>query len=89
MTNVIETETFGLTLVVRFARPAIRNPLSIEVLEILHAIVDNRNFEKLIFTGTADVFASGADLREIAKVSAEDAVEFALRTDLDEQNRSV
>jgi enoyl-CoA hydratase len=33
----------------------------------------------VIFTGTADVFASGADLREIAEVTSDIATEFARR----------
>jgi enoyl-CoA hydratase len=70
-------------LVVRFTRPEMRNPLSIAVLLQLNDIVDHCLIEKdviaLIFTGTADVFASGADLREIAAVTPEGAREFAHR----------
>ena len=35
--------------------------------------------EKIIFTGSEDVFASGANLREIARVTAENARQFAKR----------
>ena len=35
--------------------------------------------KKLIFTGTGNAFASGADLREIAALTAENATEFSLR----------
>lgn len=79
----IYTERCGKTLVIKFIRPKARNPLSISTLKLLHQIIDSINpaldFRKIIFTGTADVFASGADLREIAEVSAETAKEFALR----------
>ena len=68
-------------MIVRFARPEIRNPLSVVVLDQLHSIVDglttNSEINKLVFTGTGDSFASGADLREIANVTVETAPEFA------------
>jgi enoyl-CoA hydratase/carnithine racemase len=70
-------------LVARFNRPEIRSPLSINVLEKLHAGTDNilidQTIQTVIFTGTDNVFASGADLREIAKVNGDTAREFALR----------
>lgn len=70
-------------LVARFNRPEIRSPLSINVLEKLHAVTDNilidQTIQTVIFTGTDNVFASGADLREIAKVNGDTAREFALR----------
>ena len=67
-------------MIVKFNRPEIRSPLSVFVLNELHAHLDraaaeNRN---LIFTGTGNVFASGADLREIAGLTSERAREFAL-----------
>lgn len=79
----ILTTRYGNDLVVRFIRPKARNPLSIPTLECLHRFIDSINstteFKKIIFTGTEDVFASGADLREIAEVTKETAREFALR----------
>jgi enoyl-CoA hydratase len=74
-------ENISENLVIRFNRPEIRSPLSIFVLEELHEILDRVITEKqnLIFTGQADVFASGADLREIAGVTSETAREFAAR----------
>ena len=66
-----------------FNRPEIRSPLSVFVLEKLHRIIDEIETDKIIktvvFTGVNYVFASGADLREIAKVTKETAREFALR----------
>ncbi len=73
------TEKIGDALVIRFTRPEIRNPLSREVVERLHAIVDSIDVgvNKVIFTGTGDAFASGANLNEIAALSADDVPEFA------------
>ena len=58
----------------------IRSPLSVFVLEELHAHLERVAAQglKLIFTGTGDVFASGADLREIVGLTSEKAREFAL-----------
>ncbi len=68
-------------MVVRFTRPEIRNPLSVEVLVLLDGIIDDAgsdtSVECLIFTGEGDAFASGADLREIAEVESSDAKDFA------------
>jgi len=69
-------------LTIQFDRPGIRNPLSISVLENLRASLDDfgsNGIKVIIFTGMDDVFASGADLREIASVTPETATEFALR----------
>lgn len=65
--------------VVGFTRPEIRNPLSREIVERLHEIVDSidNDVQKLIFTGTDESFASGANLNEIAALSSDDAPEFA------------
>jgi len=79
----IRAEKCGDTLIIFFIRPHAKNPLSINALKILHRIIDieskNPDFKKIIFTGTGDVFASGADLREIASVTKDTAREFALR----------
>lgn len=81
MSNELNIEHQGDAMIVRFARPEIRNPLSVVVLDQLHAIADdllsNSDLKKLIFTGSGDSFASGADLREIASVTSENAHEFA------------
>ncbi|MGC2234869.1 MAG: enoyl-CoA hydratase/isomerase family protein [Pyrinomonadaceae bacterium] len=83
MSNAVITENSAGNLIIRFNRPEIRSPLSVAVLENLQAILDeaeqNRNVETIVFTGAGDVFASGADLREIALVTKETAREFALR----------
>lgn len=79
MSEYLVTEKIGDALVIRFTRPEIRNPLSREVVERLHAIVDSIDVgvNKVIFTGTGDAFASGANLNEIAALSADDVPEFA------------
>jgi enoyl-CoA hydratase len=81
MSQPILTETRDRSLIIRFNRPEIRSPLSIEVLELLTTIFDGISVDtdRVIFTGVGNVFASGADLREIATVTADSAREFALR----------
>ena len=79
MSNAIITERVARSLVVRFNRPEIRNPLSVEVIEELSRILDDVAAERVIFTGCGDVFASGANLNEIAAVTTDDSGEFAQR----------
>jgi enoyl-CoA hydratase len=79
----IALESYEKARVIRFSRPEIRNPLSIEVLHELNEIIENvsanSSIKNIIFTGTDEIFASGANLREIAEVTADTAREFALR----------
>lgn len=80
LSNGFVVERRGAAIVIRFDRPDIRNPLSIAVVESLtEALVGARDAEAVVFTGSDGVFASGADLREIARVSADDAIGFAER----------
>ncbi|MEQ1922075.1 MAG: enoyl-CoA hydratase/isomerase family protein [Pyrinomonadaceae bacterium] len=81
MSNAVSTELIKSCLVIRLIRPEIRNPLSVGVLERLIDIVENvdRSVERVIFTGIDGVFAAGADLREIDKITVDDAKEFARR----------
>jgi enoyl-CoA hydratase len=69
------------SVVIRFSRPEIRSPLSVSVLESLEETIERfeGGLERVIFTGQGDVFASGADLREIAEIRGEDARTFAER----------
>lgn len=82
MTNAIELENLPNSLLIRFNRPEIRSPLSLFVLRELHEILDRLLAEKetpnIIFTGKLNTFASGADLREIAALSSNEAREFGL-----------
>ena len=83
MSNNLTIDHINEDLVIRFTRPAIRNPLSIEVLDELRSVLIDCTAQgetaKIIFTGTNDVFASGADLNEIKRITADSAAEFALR----------
>lgn len=68
-------------LIIRFTNPKERNPLSIEGLNELNRILEEipTNIKQVIFTGTENVFASGANLNEISKITGETAKEFGLR----------
>jgi len=66
---------------VRFAKPAKRNSLSTATLTELDALLtellNNEAVETIIFTGTDDVFLSGANIRELAQLDTDSALEFA------------
>jgi len=81
VSEIIEIENCGTSVVVRFARPEIRSPLSVAVLDAIERLIDRLGDEvkRLVFTGVGDVFASGADLREISALTPETARDFALR----------
>jgi enoyl-CoA hydratase len=83
MSNPFEIEKRGTAFLIRFDRPEIRNPLSIEVLEkLMHTLLDIDKSDAalaLVFSGQGNVFASGADLREIAAQTRQTAADFALR----------
>lgn len=82
MKLAILIETTDKTTIIRFNNPKERNPLSVKVLIDLDAIFSEQipKSKAIIFTGTEDVFASGADLREIARLKTEREVrEFGLR----------
>ena len=68
--------------IIRFNNPRERNPLSVEILKRLDAVLGEQIpfSNAIIFIGTEDVFASGANLREIARLNNEGEVrEFGLR----------
>jgi enoyl-CoA hydratase len=69
--------------IVRLNRPRERNPLSTATLEELDSVVSklitHADINTIIFTGTGDVFASGADIRELRALTSETAREFAAR----------
>jgi enoyl-CoA hydratase/carnithine racemase len=77
--NALVVRQLPNALIIQFNRPEIRSPLSIFVLDKLHQILDQTAANNIVFTGSREVFASGADLREIAAVTARTAHEFALR----------
>lgn len=69
--------------IIRFNRRAERNPLSTATLNhldaALSALTSRDDLRAIIFTGTGDVFASGADIREINRLPPASAREFARR----------
>lgn len=81
MSNALAVEQFGNRLVIRFIRPEIRNPLSVFVLDEIESVLSKiePGVDQVVFTGTDKIFASGADLREISKLNAGSAKEFAER----------
>lgn len=76
-------EERGPLAIVRFARPHERNPLSLATLEELERVIPllstRRDLTAFIFTGSDDVFASGANIREIERLTPESALRFSLR----------
>jgi len=79
---VVEIRESSLA-VVRLNRPAERNALSIQMLEALNKVFDEliqqADITAIIFTGTQDAFASGANIRELACLTPATAKEFAMR----------
>ncbi len=69
--------------VVSFERPAERNPLSLPTLALLERVFSSLaardDIGAVIFTGSGDAFASGADIREVAALTPESARLFAAR----------
>ncbi len=70
-------------MVITFDRPEIRSPLSSEVLGLIERALDrvegDDSIDRVVFTGVGEVFASGADLKEIATLDAETAKAFGER----------
>lgn len=81
--RAIVVESRGPLAIIRLNRPAEKNQLSIATLAELDAAFSSQALQKdlraIIFTGTADVFASGANIRELRALTAETAGEFAQR----------
>ncbi|HEX8175704.1 MAG TPA: enoyl-CoA hydratase/isomerase family protein [Pyrinomonadaceae bacterium] len=82
-TKAVVLEHHGACAVIRLNRPAERNPLSVSTLESLYeifsALLARSSIDRIIFTGAGDVFASGANIREVAMLTPQTAIEFALR----------
>ena len=68
-------------LVVRLTRPAERNPLSISTLtdlsNSLPQWLGRDDIAAVVFTGTEDVFASGANIRELTTLDRNAAKQFS------------
>lgn len=79
----IKVDHFGKTAVIRFVRPDIKNPLSIHTLENLKYIFDKLNKDQdlssIVFTGTGNTFAAGANLKEVAILNEINAKKFGMR----------
>jgi enoyl-CoA hydratase len=77
----IVTDIVGFFAIVRFNRPAQRNPLSLATLHDLEritlALFARDDIQTIIFTVSHDVFASGANIRELAQLDAEAALRFS------------
>ena len=73
------SESIGI---IRFNKPAERNPLSIVTLQqlraALSALTTQDSVHAIILTGADDVFASGANIRELTSLDSKSAKEFAL-----------
>ena len=77
----IVVEVNGPVAILRFANPQQRNPLSVATLKQLQTalkeLTEQPALECFIFTGTADVFASGADIRELTNLDRTAAQNFS------------
>ncbi|MGH9883188.1 MAG: enoyl-CoA hydratase/isomerase family protein [Pyrinomonadaceae bacterium] len=75
------TEVTSSTATIRFNRPAERNPLSTptlhELRDTLAKIIPRPDIKAIVFTGTDDVFAAGADIRELTQLDSESAKQFS------------
>lgn len=79
----IVSETHGSAFIIQIDNPKQKNSLNAEVLEMLgmtvEAITSRTDIAAIIFTGAADVFASGADINELRRLTPASATEFANR----------
>jgi enoyl-CoA hydratase len=80
-TSAILTDVSRAIAVIRFDQPAKRNPLSSAILNQLANAVSSltarEDVTAIILTGSENVFASGADIRELAELNSESAAEFS------------
>ena len=81
VSTAIVVEVDGPIAILRFANPQQRNALSLATLKQLQITLNetsNRSEIKcIIFTGSDDVFASGADIRDLTRLNAKSAEEFS------------
>ena len=76
-------EERGRLAVIRLNRPGQRNSLSVATLssldEAFSPLSARQDISSIIFTGTGDAFASGADIRELRTLTPDTARDFAER----------
>jgi enoyl-CoA hydratase/carnithine racemase len=81
--NVVVEERGGHVAVIRINRPEQRNSLSAATLreldEAFSSLSARDRLRAIVFTGTRDVFASGADIRELQTLTHDSALDFARR----------
>jgi enoyl-CoA hydratase/carnithine racemase len=79
--HAIVTEVNHSIAVLRFNRPVKRNPLSLSTLQELErslsSLLPRQDVGAIIFTGSNGVFASGADIRELAQLNPASALELS------------
>ncbi|HLA09805.1 MAG TPA: enoyl-CoA hydratase/isomerase family protein [Pyrinomonadaceae bacterium] len=75
----VVTELHESVAILRFNRPAERNPLSRQTLDRLEAALGvlNHSTKVIIFTGSNEIFASGANIRELQALDSQSALGFA------------
>jgi enoyl-CoA hydratase len=78
-TPAVVVESSEATTIIHFNRPADRNLLSRNTLRELQIAIANipQNTAAVVFTGSDDVFASGAHIRELQQLKADQALEFS------------
>lgn len=79
MSNGLHIDDLDNVRVVRFMRVESRNALSADVLDAIDEAISTLEGRALTFTGVGAVFASGANLKEIAELTSETAPAFARR----------
>lgn len=79
MSNVLKIVDLPQLRIVRFTRVEKRNALSADVLDAIDEAISTLDDRSLVFTGTGDIFASGANLNEIATLKSDAAPAFARR----------
>lgn len=77
----VSAELSDAIAIIRFNRPAERNPLSrlilLELKTILDDVSSNPLVKAIIFTGSEDVFLSGANIRELTELDRGSAFAFS------------
>ncbi len=80
-TPSIIQEVVGSTAIVRFNRPAQKNSLSSDLLNsfdlLLTRLLNNSDLRAIVFTGTNDVFLSGAHIGELSTLDEAAAITFS------------